>query len=272
MVKKFISELVGTMLLVLFGCGTAIAANTYVNNIFNTSFPFTMLIIALAFGLALIAIINTVGKVSGAHVNPAVSLAMFIDKRIDIFDLIIYVCAQIIGGIFGAGILKLIFTAETGFAANGFGKLSLLPITTTQGVALVVEAILTFVFVLVVLSATADKKNENPSLVIGLALTLVHLFGIPLTGTSVNPARSIGPAIFAGGDALSQLWVFIVGPLIGAIVAALFFVIILKDKEEQFEEEIEDEEVIIEEYEEEPVKKPRATKTTTKKRTTKKVE
>ena len=228
MIKKFISELVGTMFLVLFGCGTAVAVNNYVNNVVGIAFPFTLLIIASAFGLILIALINTIGKVSGCHVNPAVSIACLIDKRMDIFDFIVYVCAQIIGAICGAGILKLIFATETGVAANGFDKLSLLPITTTQTVAFVVEVILTFIFVLVILTTTADEKNENPSLVIGLTLTLVHLFGIPLTGTSVNPARSIGPAIFAGGDYLSQLWVFIVAPFIGAILASLFYRYILK--------------------------------------------
>jgi len=272
MIKKFISELVGTALLVFFGCGTAVAVNTYCTNVVGLTFPFTLLIIALAFGLVLVALINTIGKVSGCHVNPAVSLAMLIDKRLDILDFIVYVCGQVIGAIGGAFALKAIFEGETSFAANGFGKLSLLPITTTQTVALVVEAILTFVFVLVVLSATADKKNENPSLVIGLTLTLVHLFGIPVTGTSVNPARSIGPAIVAGGDALSQLWVFIVGPLIGGILAALFFIFIIKNKdEEEFEEVVEFEDVE-EEVEELPPVRKVARKAPAKKTTKKKAE
>ena len=275
MVRKMISELVGTMLLVLFGCGTAIAVNAYVNSIFNTSFTFTILIIALAFGLILMALINTIGRVSGCHVNPAVTIAMLIDRRIDLFDSIIYICSQIVGGLCGAYILKLIFTTESSFGANGFDKLSLLPITTTQWVALIVEAILTFVFVLVVLSASDEKsKTENPSLVIGLTLTLVHLFGIPFTGTSVNPARSIGPALVTGGDALSQLWVFIVAPLVGGIIAALFykFVINYQPKElEVYEEDIDSEEDE-EEVEEEAPKKKVVRKTTTTKKRTKKVE
>ena len=272
MVRKMISELVGTMLLVLFGCGTAIAVNAYVTSVFNTSFAFTMLIIALAFGLILMALINTIGRVSGCHVNPAVTIAMLIDKRIDIFDSIVYICSQIVGGLCGAYILKYIFTTESAFGANGFDKLSLLPITTTQTVALIVEAILTFVFVLVVLSASDENsKTENPSLVIGLTLTLVHLFGIPFTGTSVNPARSIGPALVSGGDYLSQLWVFIVAPLVGGILAALFYKFIIKDNKETFEEEILEE--VEEEIEKPIVKTPKkkvVRKTTTKK--TKKVE
>jgi aquaporin Z len=275
MVRKMISELVGTMLLVLFGCGTAIAVNAYVNSIFNTSFTFTILIIALAFGLILMALINTIGRVSGCHVNPAVTIAMLIDRRIDLFDSIIYICSQIVGGLCGAYILKLIFTTESSFGANGFDKLSLLPITTTQWIALIVEAILTFVFVLVVLSASDEKnKTENPSLVIGLTLTLVHLFGIPFTGTSVNPARSIGPALVTGGDALSQLWVFIVAPLAGGILAALFykFVINYQPKELKVYEEDIDSEEDEEELEEEAPKKRVVRKTTTTKKRTKKVE
>ena len=268
MIKKMISELVGTMLLVLFGCGTAIAVNAYVTSVFNTAFAFTMLIIALAFGLVLIALINTIGRVSGCHVNPAVTIAMLIDKRIDIFDSIIYICSQIVGGLCGAYLLKYIFTTESVFGANGFDKLSLLPVVTTQTVALIVEAILTFVFVLVVLSASDEKnKTENPSLVIGLTLTLVHLFGIPFTGTSVNPARSIGPALVSGGDYISQLWVFIVAPLVGGILAALFYrFVIQENKKEVFEEEIEE----VEEEIEEPVKKVTPKKKVVKKTATRK--
>jgi len=268
MVKKMISELVGTMFLVLFGCGTAIAVNAYVNSVFNTSFAFTMLIIAFAFGLVLMALINTIGRVSGCHVNPAVTIAMLIDKRIDIFDSIIYICSQIVGGLCGAYILKYIFTTESAFGANGFDKLSLLPVVTTQTVAIIIEVILTFLFVLVVLSASDEKnKVENPSLVIGLTLTLVHLFGIPFTGTSVNPARSIGPALVSGGDYLSQLWVFIVAPLVGGILAALFYKFIIKTNEKElvYEEDIEE---VEEEIEEEPVKKT-VRKTTTRKTTKK---
>lgn len=231
MVKKLISEFVGTFLLVMFGCGTAVACNTYVTNVFGTAFPFTMLIIALAFGLILTALVSTIGKVSGAHVNPAVSLAMWIDGRINIFELIEYVCVQVMGGLLGAFTLSKIFGSADNVAANGFEKLSLLPVTTTMPVALVVELILTFVFVLVVLSATDKKKNDNPSIVIGLTLTLVHIFGIPFTGTSVNPARSIGPALVQGGDAASQMWVFIVAPLVGGLLAALFYKFIIKEKE-----------------------------------------
>lgn len=232
MVRKLISEFVGTMLLVLFGCGTAVAVNTYVFSIYNISLPFTMLIIAVAFGLVLVAIANVFGKISGAHVNPAVSIAMAIDKRISIIECIEYVIVQILGGIVGAELLGIIFGGYDSLGANGFGALSALGETVTAGTAFVVEAILTFTFVLVVLAVSAKKDKGTNGIIIGLTLTLVHVFGIPFTGTSVNPARSIGPALFTRGDALSQLWVFIAAPLVGAILAALFYKFVIKEKEE----------------------------------------
>lgn len=236
MIKKFISEFVGTMLLVFFGCGSAVALNTYVGTAGGIALPWTLLTIALAFGLALVAIIYTIGRVSGAHVNPAVSLASLINGRMSVFECIYYIIAQLLGAITGTAILAWLFGTKSGLGANGFDTASeifkVAQVSVTMQVALVVEAILTFVFVLVVLSST-KKENNSSGLVIGLTLTLVHIFGILFTGTSVNPARSIGPAIFVGGTALEQLWVFIVGPLIGAIIAALFYKFIIDTKEEK---------------------------------------
>lgn len=235
MVRKLISEFVGTMLLVLFGCGTAVAVNNYVFSIYNISLPFTMLIIALAFGLVLTAIVSVFGKVSGAHVNPAVSIAMAIDKRMSVIECIEYVIVQILGGIVGAEILGIIFGGYTSLGANGYGALSALGETTTLATALVVEILLTFTFVLVVLAVSAKQDKGTNGIVLGLTLALVHMFGIPFTGTSVNPARSIGPALFTRGDALSQLWVFIVAPIVGAILAALFYKFVIKERETNFE-------------------------------------
>lgn len=229
MIRKFISELVGTMLLVLFGCGTAVATNQYVSQIYGVGLPFTMLTIALAFGLVLIAIIYTIGKVSGAHVNPAVSLAALIDGRITIIECIYYIVAQILGAIIAAAALLWVFGNGSTLGANGFQELSALGEITTMPVAFVLETILTFVFVLVVLTTT-KKENCNSGIIIGLTLTLVHIFGLPFTGTSVNPARSLGPAIFIKGAQLEQLWLFILAPLLGGVLAALFYKYIINPK------------------------------------------
>lgn len=249
MIRKFISELVGTCILVIFGCGTAVAANQYVTSIFQAGLPFNMLLISFAFGLTLMALVYTIGKVSGAHVNPAVSIASLIDGRISLFECIYYICAQVLGGIFGAFALTWIFGEFTSLGANGYETLSALSKVTTLPVAFGLETFLTFVFVLVVLSAT--KKESNVSgVVVGLALTLVHIMGIPFTGTSVNPARSIGPAILTGGVALEQLWVFIVAPLLGGILAALFYKFVITDRTTTVVEFEETDEVVLEDDEE----------------------
>ena len=267
MVRKFISELVGTCLLVIFGCGTAVTCTKYLAKLNAQSgieYLYFGLIIALAFGLVLTALVYTIGKVSGSHVNPAVSIAALIDGRISLFECVYYVIAQVFGGLVGAFVLTWIFGSNEVLGTNGFGKLSALGEAFSSHwtlIALVVEAILTFVFVLVVLSVTKKNSNTN-GIVIGLALTLVHILGIPFTGTSVNPARSIGPALLAKGDALSQLWVFIVGPIVGGILAALFYKYVIEPSDE---EELE----LVEEVEVEEVKPLR--KTTVKKTTTKKV-
>lgn len=229
MIRKFISELIGTMLLVLFGCGTAVAANKIGAQVAYYPLALVVVLIALAFGLILMALCYTIGRVSGCHVNPAVSIAMAINKKITITECIEYIAAQVIGGILGASVLALLFNSSEALGANGFGELSAL--NTEMIPALIIEAVLTFVFILTVLCVTSRKEDgQNSGIIIGLTLTLVHLFGIPFTGTSVNPARSIGPAILTGSDVvLEQLWVFIVGPMLGAVVAALFFKFVIEE-------------------------------------------
>lgn len=270
MIKKFISEFVGTLLLVFFGCGTAVAANKYVASVFGEGLSFNMLLIAFAFGLILMALVYTIGRVSGSHVNPAVSIACLIDGRISVLECVYYIIAQVVGGIAGAMLLSFIFASNASLGANGYGALSALGTTTTLQVALVIELILTFIFVLVVL-ATTKKENCFSGLAIGLTLTLVHIMGLPFTGTSVNPARSIGPAIITGGLALEQLWVFIVAPIVGGILAALFYKYVIATPEtENISLATKTTTTVVvedEEDEEEPVKEEKAT---TKKATTKK--
>jgi len=209
--KKYLSEAVGTMVLVLMGCGAAV---------FNggaTSVA-AVLTIALAFGLSVVAMAYTIGSISGCHINPAITLGVWLNGRMSGRDAAGYMCAQVAGAIAGSAILYALTTGMgvSGTGANGFGEGKLAP-------ALIAETVFTFIFVLVVLGATSKKNSASAfaGLSIGLCLVLVHIVCIPLTGTSVNPARSIGPALFAGGTALSQLWVFIVAPFAGAVLAAL---------------------------------------------------
>ncbi len=209
--KKLICEFVGTMMLVLLACGVAVVTEVH------------YLGTALAFGLVIIAMAYSIGNVSGCHINPAVSLGMVLSNRMSWKEFFQYVIAQVLGAITGAAILGVILNSFDALGANSYSG------TTTVLVAILVEVILTFVFVLTILGVTDKKENGHVTgIVIGLTLTLVHLFGLPFTGTSVNPARSIGPALLQGGVALSQLWVFIVAPLIGAALAALFYKNILK--------------------------------------------
>lgn len=209
--NKMIAEVIGTFVLVLFGTGTAVLGGGIEG--------VGILGISMAFGLSIVAMAYCIGTVSGCHVNPAVSIAMFVNKRITASELVYYLIGQVIGGILGSlvlfAFLKLSDLPTTNMGQNSFGNLG-------AGGALLVEFILTFVFVLVIIVVTGKKGNANlAGLVIGFTLVLIHLLGIPLTGTSVNPARSLGPAIFAGGEALSQLWVFIVAPIVGGILAAI---------------------------------------------------
>ena len=210
--KKYIAEFVGTFVLVLIGCGVAVVTSA---NVVATS---------LAFGLSIVAMAYSIGNVSGCHINPAVSLAMLMTKQITVKDFIGYVCAQIIGAIAGAAVLGLILGSFETLGTNGFADGKLIA-------AFITEVILTFVFVTAILGVTSKASNGHTvGIVIGLTLVLVHLLGIAITGTSVNPARSIGPAIFVGGTALKQLWLFIIAPLVGSAIASVFYKYILAEK------------------------------------------
>ncbi|MDD3304161.1 MAG: MIP family channel protein [Clostridia bacterium] len=221
--KKLIAEFIGTMILVIFGCGSAVAANTLLANA-GEAIPLALstLLIAFAFGLVIVAMAYSIGNISGCHINPAVSFSMLLSGRMTAKEFGSYVIAQILGGIVGAGILALILGSTTALGANGFDAASAMNSNMLQ--AILVEVILTFTFCIAILGVTSKVKNASVAgLVIGLTLTLVHIFGVPFTGTSVNPARSIGPALFTGGLALEQLWVFIVAPLAGAALAAIAY-------------------------------------------------
>lgn len=202
--------MIGTMVLVLMGCGTAVMNG-------GATSVAAVLTIAFGFGLSVVAMAYTIGTISGCHINPAITVGVWLSGRMSVSEAATYILAQVIGGVLGSAVLCAITTTMglEGTGANGFGESHLIG-------ALIAEAVFTFIFVLVVLGAT-DRKNAASGfagLAIGLTLVLVHIVCIPLTGTSVNPARSIGPALFAGGIALEQLWVFIVAPLVGAVVAA----------------------------------------------------
>ena len=209
--RKLVCEFVGTMMLVLLACGVAVATEVH------------YLGTALAFGLVIVAMAYSIGNVSGCHINPAVSLGMAMSGRMSWKEFFQYVIAQVLGAIAGAALLGVILRSYSSLGANSYSG------SVTVWIALLVEIVLTFIFVLTILGVTDKRENGHATgIIIGLTLTLVHLFGIPFTGTSVNPARSIGPALLQGGTALSQLWVFIVAPLVGAALASLFYKNILK--------------------------------------------
>ena len=210
-VKKYIAEFIGIFVLVFFGCGTAVVAKCSTDNYAG------YILTALAFGLVIVAMAYSVGNVSGCHINPAVSIAMLVSGKLSVKDFIGYVVAQFIGAVAGAAVLSAFVGKESGLGTNGLynGNVAL---------SLLIEVILTFVFVFAILGVTSKVENGHVAgLVIGLSLTLVHILGIAFTGTSVNPARSFGPALFVGGDALSNVWVFIVAPLVGGVLAALIY-------------------------------------------------
>ena len=220
--KKYLAEMVGTFVLTFLGCGAAVALGCDAGN--------TAAIVgtAMAFGLSVVAMAYTIGGISGCHINPAISLGCFLSGRMSAKDCGMYIVFQVIGailaaavlaGIMGTAVPDAVITTKTGANTCAFGV--------TNG--LIVEIVLTMLFVLVVLGATSKTNgatNNFAGLAIGLSLILIHLVGIHFTGTSVNPARSIGPALFEGDKALSQLWVFIVGPFVGGALAALIWKII----------------------------------------------
>lgn len=218
--KKYLAEFIGTFWLVLGGCGSAVLA---------AGFPevgIGLLGVSLAFGLTVITIAYAFGHISGAHLNPAVTFGLWAGGRINAKDILPYVISQILGAILAATVLNFIVTGNGSqigsFAANGFGEHS--PGKYSIGAAIITELVMTMMFLLVILGATSEKAPKGfAGIAIGLALTLIHLISIPITNTSVNPARSISQALFVGDWALTQLWLFVVVPIIGAVIAGLIY-------------------------------------------------
>jgi len=244
--KKYGAEAMGTAILVFIACGVAVFANGIFANPVTGDLVtggVNVVATALAFGLVIVAMAYTIGPISGCHINPAVSLGALIDKRIKPLEFLFYLAAQVIGAIFGGlllfAIVKIIgLDAAGNMGANGY------VIAETKGRAIVasfiVEIVLTFIFVLTILAVTSKKEYQKKAgIIIGLTLTLVHLIGIRLTGTSVNPARSLGVAIFGGVDALREVWVFLIAPFIGAIAAGFTWKCLFgKKKEEDFNADV----------------------------------
>jgi aquaporin Z len=214
---KYFAELLGTFVLVFMGTGSAVIAGSHI----------TFVGIAFTFGLAVLVMVYAIGPISGCHINPAISIAMLVAGKISVKDTIGYIIAQVIGAILASALLLCIAKglpgydiAVNGLGQDGYGAHS--PDKYGMQSGLITEIVLTFIFLIVIFGATA--KNAAPGfagVAIGLALVIIHLVGIPVTGVSVNPARSIGPALLVGGDALSQLWLFIVAPIAGGILAAI---------------------------------------------------
>jgi aquaporin Z len=223
MKQRFAAELLGTCWLVLGGCGSAVLAAKFP----DTGIGFAG--VALAFGLTVLTMAYAIGHISGAHLNPAVSVGLAVAGRLPVADLLPYIVAQVIGGAIGAWLLAIIADGAagfnlvaSGFATNGYGSLS--PGHYSMMSCLVCEIVMTFFFVLVILGATDGRAISGfAPLAIGLCLTLIHLISIPVTNTSVNPARSTGPALMVGGSALAQLWLFWVAPIAGACVAGFLY-------------------------------------------------
>jgi len=219
--KKFVAEFIGTLWLVLGGCGSAVLAAAY------PELGIGFVGVSLAFGLTVLTMVYAIGHISGCHLNPAVSIGLWMGGRFDAKDLIPYILAQVLGALAGASILYLIATGKSGFevggfAANGYGAHS--PDGYNMTAALVTEVIMTFMFLIIILGATHPKAPKGfAGIAIGLGLTLIHLISIPVTNTSVNPARSTSQALFAGGWAVDQLWLFWLAPIVGAILAGIVY-------------------------------------------------
>lgn len=211
--RKYIAEGVGTMMLTLIACGIAVTSGV------------DLVATSLAFGLVIVAAAYSIGNVSGCHINPAVSISLLVAGKMTAKECIRYIIAQVIGAFVGSLLLALLLGDFEALGANGLVG------NTTIWVALVVEVILTFIFTTTILGVTDKKENGHVTgIVIAFTLTLVHLFGLPFTGTSVNPARSLAPAILQGGDSLTNVWIFIVAPVVGAVLAGLFYKYVLKEK------------------------------------------
>ena len=227
---KLLAEFFGTFWLVFGGCGSAVVAASFVTTVGET--PISLGIgfagVALAFGLTVLTMAYAIGHISGCHLNPAVTVGLVVGGRHPKSEMLPYIIAQVLGGLAGAGILYMIasgksgFTTADGFASNGYGEHS--PAGYSMVSALIAEVVLTFFFLFIILGATDPRAPKGfAPLAIGLGLTLIHLIGIPITNLSVNPARSTGPAMFAGGWAISQLWLFWIAPIIGAALAGVVY-------------------------------------------------
>ncbi len=235
--RKLGAEFLGTMVLVVIAVG--VATESFGFHLFGLSYSAGVAATALAFGLVLVALVYAIGPISGCHVNPAVTLGFIASGRMKLVEGVEYLVAQFAGGIVGAYLLYWMFTTSPlyrksvqGLGTDGYGKQSHLFVS--QWGAFLIEVVLTAIFVLVVLFATHKASIQGAAgVAIGFGLVFVHLIGIPLTGTSVNPARSLGPAIVVGGTALSQVWVFIVAPLVGSLVAAIIHLVLTYRSEEE---------------------------------------
>jgi aquaporin Z len=227
--KKLIAEFIGTFWLVLGGCGSAVLAASY------PELGIGFVGVSLAFGLTVLTMAYAIGHISGCHLNPAVSMGLWVAGRFDKKDLLPYIGAQVLGGIAGAGILYLIASGKSdfvmgSFAANGYGEHS--PDGYNMLSALITEVVMTFMFLIIILGATSPKAPKGfAGLAIGLGLTLIHLISIPVTNTSVNPARSTSQALFVGDWAIDQLWLFWVAPIAGAVLAGIVYKMMSKDEE-----------------------------------------
>jgi aquaporin Z len=223
--KKYLAELLGTFVLVFIGTGSAVVAGKSIG----------VLGIALAFGISVLVMVYAIGRISGCHINPAITIAMLFNGKIPSKDAIIYIIMQCIGAIFASMLLLAIMTGLPGFditstnlGANGYGAGYLGGYSLTS--AFITEVVTTVIFLMVIFGATSSKAPAGfAGIAIGLSLSMIHMVSIPITGTSVNPARSLGPALVAGGTALSQLWLFIIAPVIGAIIAAVVWKYLFED-------------------------------------------
>lgn len=223
--KKYLAELIGTFWLVLGGCGSAVLAATF------PEVGIGLLGVSLAFGLTVLTMAYAIGHISGCHLNPAVSIGLWVGGRFDKKELLPYILAQLVGAIIAGGVLFIIasgqdgFSLADGFASNGFGEYS--PGGYTMIAAFVIEVVMTMMFLIIILGATDKRAPAGMApIAIGLCLTLIHLISIPVTNTSVNPARSVGVAIYVGGAAMGQLWLFWVAPIIGAVLGAIIYKIV----------------------------------------------
>ena len=213
--RKYPAEFIGTFVLVFMGCGSAVFLGADVGG--------GHLAVALAFGLSIVSMAYVIGGVSGCHINPAVSLAMFLEKKISLQEFAGYAVSQILGAVAAAALLSTFVSLGINDMTGALGANGIAGAGGVTG-AFLIEIVLTFIFVFTILGVTSSEKNASVAgIVIGLTLAFVHIVGIPLTGTSVNPARSIGPALLAGGDALANVWVFILAPLIGSALAVFAY-------------------------------------------------